>query len=102
MLTTNAQPLRIISGLRPIQSASSPENSVENTLPSSTAATMTESCGRGQPRCGLQVGHRAADDAHVDAVEQAAQACNQQQKRVVAAHRGGVDSRARGDPAEFT
>ena len=43
MLTTNAQPLKIISGLRPIQSASNPENSVENTLPNSTAATMNES-----------------------------------------------------------
>ena len=44
MLATNARPLKIISGLRPIQSASKPENSVENTLPSSTAATMNESC----------------------------------------------------------
>ena len=43
MLITNAIPLRIMSGLRPIQSASRPANSVENTLPSSTAATMIES-----------------------------------------------------------
>ncbi len=49
MLNTKAHPLRIISGLRPIQSASSPENSVENTLPSSTAATITESCAAVSP-----------------------------------------------------
>ena len=43
MLSTKAVPLTIIRGLRPIQSASSPANSVENTLPSSTAATIMES-----------------------------------------------------------
>ena len=43
ILTTKAMPLRIISGLRPIQSASSPANRVEITLPSNTAATMMES-----------------------------------------------------------
>ena len=43
MLNANAHPLRIISGLRPIQSASNPANNVESTLPSSTAATITES-----------------------------------------------------------
>jgi hypothetical protein len=36
-------PLTVISGLRPIQSASIPANNVEMTLPSSTAATMKES-----------------------------------------------------------
>src|SRR5438067_13902473 len=40
MLTTNVRPLRTIKGLRPIQSASSPANRVEITLPSSTAATI--------------------------------------------------------------
>ena len=49
MLRTNTAPLRIISGLRPIQSASSPENRVENTLPSSTAATITETCEAVRP-----------------------------------------------------
>ena len=39
-----ATPLRIISGLRPIASAITPAKSVEMTLPSRTAATMTESC----------------------------------------------------------
>ena len=43
MESVKAQPARIISGLRPIQSASSPANSVEKTLPSSTAATTIES-----------------------------------------------------------
>ena len=56
MLTTNAHPLRIISGLRPIQSASSPENSVENTLPSSTAATMNESCDAVSPEVACRYG----------------------------------------------
>ena len=40
----NATPLKTISGLRPSQSASSPANSVEKTLPSSTAATMIDNC----------------------------------------------------------
>ena len=44
MLSANVHPLRIISGLRPIQSASTPANSVDSTLPSNTAATITESC----------------------------------------------------------
>ena len=43
MLKTKATPLRIIIGLRPIQSASAPANRVEKTLPKSTAATITES-----------------------------------------------------------
>ncbi len=42
MLTTKVRPLRIISGLRPIQSASIPANMVEKTAPSSTAATTME------------------------------------------------------------
>ena len=49
MLTTNNEPLRIINGFLPIQSASRPANSVENTLPSSTAATITESCAAVSP-----------------------------------------------------
>src|SRR6516162_2970897 len=44
MLTTNINPLKIISGLRPIQSASRPANSVEITLPRSTAATTIDNC----------------------------------------------------------
>jgi len=43
MLRKNVSPLTIINGLRPIQSASTPANKVEKTLPSSTAATITES-----------------------------------------------------------
>src|SRR5487761_1493209 len=44
MLKTNKSPLTTISGLRPIQSASSPANKVEITLPSRTAATIIENC----------------------------------------------------------
>jgi hypothetical protein len=44
ILRTNVTPLRIISGLRPMESAIAPANSVERTLPNKTAATMTESC----------------------------------------------------------
>ena len=44
ILSTKTKPLIIINGLRPIQSASSPANKVEITLPSSTAATMMDSC----------------------------------------------------------
>ncbi len=43
MLTTKVRPLRIISGLRPIQSASIPAKSVEKTAPSITTATIMES-----------------------------------------------------------
>ena len=43
MLKTNSNPLSIIRGLRPIQSASAPANRVEITLPMSTAATTLES-----------------------------------------------------------
>ena len=43
MLQTNSNPLSIIRGLRPIQSASAPANRVEITLPRSTAATTMES-----------------------------------------------------------
>ena len=43
-LTMKDRPLRIIRGLRPIQSASMPAKRVEKTLPSRTAATMMESC----------------------------------------------------------
>ena len=42
MLTTNNNPLANISFLRPKKSASKPANSVDITLPSSTAATMTD------------------------------------------------------------
>ena len=41
-LIEKATPLSNISGLRPIQSANSPANRVEKTLPRSTAATMIE------------------------------------------------------------
>ena len=44
MLITNKIPLNAISGFLPIRSASNPANKVEITLPSSTAATMKESC----------------------------------------------------------
>ena len=43
MLMTNIPPLKAISDLRPIQSASNPANKVEITLPSNTAATTIES-----------------------------------------------------------
>ncbi len=43
MLATKRMPLNAISFLRPIKSANTPANSVEMTLPSSTAATMMES-----------------------------------------------------------
>ena len=49
MLSANVHPLRIMSGLRPIQSASIPAKSVDSTLPSSTAATITESCDAVRP-----------------------------------------------------
>ena len=81
MLRMNAVPLRIMSGLRPIQSASRPAKSVEKTQPSSTAATMMESCDGGQLRGGFEIGQRAADDADIDAVEQAAEAGHEQEER---------------------
>ena len=43
MLQTNVNPLSIIRGLHPIQSASAPANKVEITLPRRTAATTFES-----------------------------------------------------------
>ena len=46
----------IISGLRPIQSASSPANNVEITLPSSTAATMIESWPAFRPEVASRYG----------------------------------------------
>ena len=44
----------------------------------------------GQMRGGLEVGKRTADDAHVDAVEQAAETGNQEKKAGVTALGGGV------------
>ena len=86
-----SEPLRIISGLRPIQSASIPANSVEKTLPSSTAATMMESCPAFKPGGGFEIRQRAADDADVDSVEQAAEARDKQKNGVLqlVVHRGG-------------
>ena len=54
MLMTNMTPLSAMSDLRPIQSASNPANSVEITLPSSTAATTIESW----PALNLEVASR--------------------------------------------
>ena len=44
MLATNSAPLSAIIFFRPIQSASTPANRVEITLPSSTAATTKDNC----------------------------------------------------------
>ena len=44
MLTMNRTPLTVIIFLRPNKSASIPANSVEMTVPSSTAATMKDNC----------------------------------------------------------
>ena len=49
MLSEKVTPLKIMSGLRPIQSARMPAKSVEKTLPSRTAATMTESSAAVSP-----------------------------------------------------
>ena len=57
MLTTNVRPLRTMSGLRPIQSAIMPAKSVEKTLPSSTAATITESCAWVRPDVASRYGY---------------------------------------------
>jgi hypothetical protein len=85
MLTINASPLRIISGLRPSESASTPANNVENTLPSSTAVTITESCAAVRREVAIQIGQRASDNPHVDSIQQSAQASDDQQKEVLTA-----------------
>ncbi len=74
-----------MSGLRPIQSASSPAKRVEKTVPSKNRRNNGRELRGGKVRGGFQIGKRARDDAHIDAVEKAAQAGDHQKKKAVAA-----------------
>ena len=78
MLTTKATPLSIIRGLRPIQSASRPGNQSRDDAAQQNRGDDDRKLSRVQVRSRFEIRQRAADDADVDAVQQAAEARHQQ------------------------
>ena len=82
MLNTKTAPLITINGFRPIQSASSPAKCREDTSQKYRRNDDRQLTSRQLRRC-LKIGQRADDDADIDAIEETAEASDEQQEAVV-------------------